>query len=44
MQELGRPAAGQSVAMKVLGRAVELVSYSLRRAAGAEFRSSDCSS
>ena len=36
MQDLGRSDAGQSVAIKVLGRAVELVSYALRRAAGAD--------
>ena len=35
MQELGRSDAGQRVAIKVLGRAVELVSYALRRAAAA---------
>ena len=35
MQEMGRPDAGQHVAIKVLGRAVELVSFSLRRAAAA---------
>ena len=35
MQELGRPAAGQHVAIKVLGRAVELVAFALRRAAAA---------
>ena len=35
MQELGRPEAGQSVAIKVVGRAVHLVSFALRRAAEA---------
>lgn len=35
MQELGRSDAGQRVAIKVFGRAVELVSYTLRRAAAA---------
>ncbi len=35
IQELGRPDAGQRVAIKVLGRAVELVSYALRGAAAA---------
>ena len=35
MQALGRSEAGQRVAIKVLGRAVELVSYALRRAAAA---------
>jgi hypothetical protein len=33
MRELGRSEAGQRVAIKVLGRAVELVSYTLRGAA-----------
>ena len=35
MGELGRPDAGQHVAIKVLGRAVELVSFALRQAAAA---------
>ena len=35
MQELGRPEAGQHVAVKVVGRAVQLVSFALRRAAAA---------
>jgi hypothetical protein len=35
MQELGRPAAGQHVAIKSVGRAVHLVSFALRRAAEA---------
>ena len=35
MQELGRPEAGQHVAIKVVGRAVQLVSFALRRAAAA---------
>jgi hypothetical protein len=33
MQELGRSEAGQRVAVKVVGRAVELVAYTLRGAA-----------
>ncbi len=33
MQEPGRPEAGQHVAIKVVGRAVHLVSFSLKRAA-----------
>src|SRR4051794_572017 len=37
MQELGRPEAGQHVAIKVVGRAVHLVSFALRRAAEAGF-------
>jgi hypothetical protein len=36
MQELGRPEAGQHVAIKSVGRAVHLVSYALRRAAAAD--------
>src|SRR2546423_1671225 len=35
MQELGRPEAGQHVAAKSVGRAVHLVSFTLRRAADA---------
>src|SRR5215216_3921747 len=35
MQESGRPEAGQLVAIKVVGRAVHLVSFALRRAASA---------
>jgi hypothetical protein len=35
VQELGRPEAGQHVAIKVVGRAVHLVSFALRRAAAA---------
>jgi hypothetical protein len=35
MQELGRPDAGQHVAVKSVGRAVHLVSYALTRAAEA---------
>src|SRR3954453_20643440 len=35
MQESGRPEAGQQVAIKVVGRAVHLVSFALRRAASA---------
>jgi hypothetical protein len=35
MHELGRPEAGQYVAIKVAGRAVHLVSFALRRAAEA---------
>jgi hypothetical protein len=35
-QDVGRSDAGQRVAIKVLGRAVELVSYALRRAAAAD--------
>jgi hypothetical protein len=35
MRELGRPEAGQHVAIKVAGRAVHLVSFSLRRASDA---------
>src|SRR3954449_1966960 len=35
MQELGRPEAGQHVAIKVVGRAVDFVSFALRRAAAA---------
>ena len=34
LQELGRPQAGQHVAVKSAGRAVHLVSFALRRAAG----------
>src|SRR3954468_11654230 len=39
MQELGRPEAGQHVAIKVIGRAVDFVSFALRRgvAAGVSF-------
>ncbi len=33
MQELGRPEAGQHVAVKSVGRAVQLVSFALKRAA-----------
>ena len=33
MQELGRPEAGQHVAVKAVGRAVHLVSFALRHAA-----------
>src|SRR3954464_6688753 len=33
MQELGRPEAGQHVAVKSVGRAVQLVSFSLKHAA-----------
>jgi hypothetical protein len=33
MQELGRPEAGQHVAVKSVGRAVHLVSFALKRAA-----------
>lgn len=33
MQELGRPEAGQHVAVKAVGRAVHLVTFALRRAA-----------
>jgi hypothetical protein len=36
MQNVGRSDAGQRVAIKALGRAVELVSYALRRAAAAD--------
>jgi hypothetical protein len=35
MQELGRPEAGQHVAVKSVGRAVHLVSFALKRAAEA---------
>jgi len=35
MHALGRPEAGQHVAIKVVGRAVQLVSFVLRRAAAA---------
>jgi hypothetical protein len=35
MQQPGRPEAGQHVAVKVVGRAVHLVSFALRRAAEA---------
>jgi hypothetical protein len=35
MRELGRPEAGQHVAVKAVGRAVHLVSFSLKRAAEA---------
>src|ERR1041384_1655998 len=35
MQQLGRPEAGQRVSIKSLGRAVHLVSFTLRRAADA---------
>lgn len=35
MQESGRPEAGQHVAIKVVGRAVHLVSFALKRAAAA---------
>jgi hypothetical protein len=35
MQELGRPERGQHVAVKAVGRAVHLVSFALRQAAGA---------
>jgi hypothetical protein len=35
MQQLGRPEAGQHVSIKSLGRAVHLVSFTLRRAADA---------
>ncbi len=35
MQELGRPEAGQHVSIKSIGRAVHLVSFTLRRAADA---------
>jgi hypothetical protein len=35
MQESGRPEAGQHVAIKVVGRAVHLVSFARRRAASA---------
>jgi hypothetical protein len=35
MQESGRPEAGQHVAIKVVGRAVHLVSFALKRAASA---------
>src|SRR5919206_1386055 len=33
MQELGRPETGQHVAVKAVGRAVQLVSFALKRAA-----------
>ena len=33
MRELGRPEAGQHVAVKAVGRAVHLVSFALRHAA-----------
>jgi hypothetical protein len=33
MQELGRPEAGQHVAVKAVGRALQLVSFALKRAA-----------
>jgi hypothetical protein len=33
MQQLGRPEAGQHVAVKAVGRAVQLVSFALKRAA-----------
>jgi hypothetical protein len=33
MRELGRPEAGQHVAVKAVGRAVQLVSFALKRAA-----------
>jgi hypothetical protein len=33
MQQLGRPEAGQRVAVKAVGRAVQLVSFALKRAA-----------
>jgi hypothetical protein len=36
MQELGRPEAGQYVAVKAVGRAVHLVSFALKRAAEAQ--------
>lgn len=36
MQELGRPEAGQHVAVKSVGRAVQLVSFALKRAAEAD--------
>ena len=36
MRDVGRSDAGERVAIKVLGRAVELVSYALRRAATAD--------
>src|SRR5689334_18130739 len=36
MRELGRPEAGQHVALKAVGRAVQLVSFALRRAAEAD--------
>jgi hypothetical protein len=36
MQEPGRPEAGQHVAVKSVGRAVQLVSFALKRAAGAD--------
>jgi hypothetical protein len=35
MRELGRPEAGQHVAVKAVGRAVQLVSFALKRAAEA---------
>ncbi len=35
MEELGRPEAGQHVAVKTVGRAVQLVSFALKRAAEA---------
>jgi hypothetical protein len=35
MQDLGRPEAGQHVAVKAVGRAVHLVSFALKRAAEA---------
>jgi hypothetical protein len=38
MHELGRPEAGQHVAIKSVGRAVHLVSFALRRAAEAGVR------
>ncbi|HWT22701.1 MAG TPA: hypothetical protein VN213_04270 [Solirubrobacteraceae bacterium] len=36
MQQLGRPEAGQHVAVKSVGRAVHLVSFALKRAAEAD--------
>ena len=33
MQELGRPEAGQHVAVKAVGRSVHLISFALRHAA-----------
>jgi hypothetical protein len=35
MRQLGRPGAGQHVAIEVVGRAVHLVSFALRQAATA---------
>ena len=44
MRELGRPETSQHVAVKAVGRAVSLVSFALRQAGNAVFRSSGSSS